>query len=139
MSQEAFLTVIWLDQTNDRKTARSTFIQLCKSAPYMCAFRDSDKCIDSITNIREEDNTNVLLIISIDTFSSIGTLLQVCEELPQIAIVYMLCSPTANHKGGLLVSYSTERGAVYADLSSLCTQLENQTKVQRQRLSIRGD
>lgn len=139
MSQKALFTVTWLDRTNDRTTARSTFIQLSRSAPYLCAFRDPDKCIDYITNLHEEDDPKVLLIISTDTFSSIIILLQVCEQLSQVVLVYILCSPTANDKGGLLVYYSTERGGVYADLSSLCNQLQNLPKVQRQRLSIRCD
>ena len=139
MSEEAFLTVAWLDRTSDRTTAQSTFIQLCRSAPYLSAFRDTDRCIDYLTNLHGEDDTKVLLIISTDTFSSIITLLQVCEQLSQVELVYVLCSPTANDKGGLLVYYSIERGGVYTDLSSLCKQLESLPKVQHQRLSVRWD
>ncbi|CAF0814736.1 unnamed protein product [Didymodactylos carnosus] len=117
---------IWLDLTYDTSATTTgsvaTHLCLCKTDPYLLTFRSSDKCIDYITDLQDDDK--VILLISNDT--SVHTLLQQSEELPQVDSVYILSSNKT-------FETSTKIRGIYTNLESLCAHLWQLSNIKRYR------
>ncbi|CAF3851906.1 unnamed protein product [Rotaria sp. Silwood1] len=130
--------IIWLDQTYDdvaavakAKTGAAIHVALCKVDPYLVTFRDSNKCIDYITDITENETKKVLIISSEKTISlPVNTLLQLSEELLQIASVYILILNDTTEKP---LEKTTKVHGVYAHLKALCNQLYQLPYISRKR------
>jgi tetratricopeptide (TPR) repeat protein len=122
-------TIIWLDQIYTSVTINQSSITthffLCKSDPYLIAFRDTDKCLNYIRNLKGEEK--IILIISSETLSD-AIFLRQCEELPQVDSVYIL------YLSGIQVTQTVSKTCeIYTDLGSLCNHLKQLPNIRRCR------
>jgi hypothetical protein len=114
---------IWLDYTfgkPDIETHRS----LSNSDPYLVTFRDKDECIDYVTDLPQSEERTVLIISNDAAILYISTVLQLCEELQQIASIYIL------HNGihslvDVFASQTTKVQGIYTDTQSLIEQFNH--------------
>ncbi|CAF1342459.1 unnamed protein product [Didymodactylos carnosus] len=122
------LITIWLDQVYDTaptsavKINSATHLSLCKIDPYLITFRDSDECIDYITDLKE-DETKVVLIISISNAISYlrsDVLFQLGDQLLQVDSLYVLFSNDTNIE---TFEPSKKVQGLYTDTKSLRNQL----------------
>ncbi|UJR12052.1 hypothetical protein I4U23_016230 [Adineta vaga] len=124
------ITTIWLNKSGQYDS--NVHMCLCKLDPYLVTFCNTDKCIDFITNMEEDVEGKVLLIISIEMFPiPVYTMLQLCEELAQIDSIYILDS-TEMEFTGILATFTKVRG-VYKNSKALYDFVNPVFNIRRQR------
>ena len=90
---EENFTTVWFDRTYDPKNTtmnRRLHLSLFKIDPYLLTFRDSSKCIDYITDVKD-DNSVILIVSSNELFLSIDSLLNLrneCSQIHSVCIIY---------------------------------------------------
>lgn len=75
---------IWLDRRQHlaaSTTISTIHLSLCKIDPYLVTFRDVDKCIDYIVNMKDDENKVILIISNHSAYQCPRTLIQQSEEL----------------------------------------------------------
>ncbi|CAF1116131.1 unnamed protein product [Adineta ricciae] len=123
---------IWLDQVYDvnkptivkrNHMVQAVHISLCKVDPYIVTFRDADLCFNYIIRMNDDDKQAVL-VISCDNPANLSKrILTQCQELRQIASVYVL-SITKDESGIVnSSSYMPKLCGHFTDVSELCNQL----------------
>jgi tetratricopeptide (TPR) repeat protein len=132
-----WVRTVWLDQAYEAgiKSDRvKVQLSLCKVDPYLITFRDSNKCIYYITNLKEEES-KIILIISNGTqhlSSPSDSLLKLSEELSQVDAIYILYSNERNAAVESLQTSSKICG-IYTNLDILCNQLSQMPTINRRR------
>jgi tetratricopeptide (TPR) repeat protein len=123
------VTTIWLDEAQTRDS--QCHMSFCTIDPYLIAYRDTQKCIDYINNLKDEEDRVILIISTNHLLSSSDTLIQQCVKLAQIESIYILYSS---------IEVSTERfdksskvRGVYTERYSLCNDITFLPHVKRQR------
>ncbi|CAF1576730.1 unnamed protein product, partial [Didymodactylos carnosus] len=122
------IITIWLDRAD--KTDSALHLLLCKIDPYVVTFRDTDRCIDYITDLKEDEIKTVLIISSGTASLTPDTLLQLSEELLQIVSIYILSSNDTNIE---TLELSEKVQGFYTDSKLLCDQLCQLPYLRRKR------
>ncbi|CAF4015774.1 unnamed protein product, partial [Rotaria sp. Silwood1] len=123
------VTIIWLDQAQTHDS--QCHISFCTVDPYLLSYRDTQKCIDYITNLKEDEDRVILIISTKKLLSASDTLIQQCVKLTQVEATYILYDSTeANAER--FDKPSKVRG-VYTEQYSLCNELTLLPYIKRQR------
>ena len=136
------MITVWLDQmyesaavfTADKSGISATMhISVCEIDPYVATFRDSNQCFDYITCIDDDEMQVVLVVCCVDAVNLCQSLLKRCEELRQIASVYILSVTKSTDNIDDSLSNTTKVHGNYTDVSELCNHLSQLSYVKRYR------
>ncbi len=83
-----FVPTICLDEAQTLDS--QCYVSFCKIDPYLISYRDTQKCIDYITNLKNDEDRVILIISTDKLLSSSDTLIQQCVKLTQIESIYIL-------------------------------------------------
>lgn len=123
------VTTIWLDQT--KICDRQCHISFCTIDPYLITYRDAQKCIDYITNLKDDEGRVVMIISTSEQLSASDTLIQQYVKLIQVESIYILCNSTEMNIG-ICDKPSKVRG-IYTERYSLCKEFTLLPYIKHQR------
>lgn len=115
--------LIWLDSYIDESSAnfKHSFTQLRRIVNNIDTFTEVDKCIDFLTEIKDE---KVFMIMS-------GTLARqltsIIHNIPQLYLIYIFCGDRVNHQ--MWTSAWAKIKGIFTQIEHLCNLLEQDTKI----------
>jgi hypothetical protein len=122
------VTTIWLDQAQTRDS--QCHISFCTIDPYLISYRDAQKCIDYITNLKDDEDRVILIISTNKLLSSSDTLIQQCIKLTQVESTYILYNTTEVNAEKF--DKSSKVPGVYTERDSLCNDFTMLPYIKRQ-------
>jgi hypothetical protein len=106
-------------------------MSFCTIDPHLISYRDTQQCIDYITNLKGDEDHVILIISTNKLLSSSDTLIQQCVKLAQVESTYILYN-SIEVNAERFDKLSKVRG-VYTERYSLCNELTLSSSIKRQR------
>ena len=116
------MTIIWLDLTQTRDS--QCYVSLCKIDPFLISYRDTQKCLDYVLNLKDDAKRVILIISMNEVFTSSDTVIQQYIQTTQIEFIYILWNSTKVNiakfdKLNKVCGIYTDRFLLWNELSSL--------------------